>query len=169
MSESMSETNQEASGSPAARYRAELEDERRRREELEQKVSELAAENRRSRREAAAKEQSGRIRDALQAHGVQKTELAERIVREDVRSSESGELYGMLHGERLPLDEYLGRFLSENPELMPPRIAGGSGIPAGDRNVFAGSGVELDSIRPGMDSDEAKAAWQEVARLMGTS
>jgi len=153
--------------SPASRYRMELEDERRRRQELEQRVQELAAENQRTRREVSERERIGRIREALQERGVKKTDLAVRIVQEDVNRTEDGEFYGVLHGERLPLDQYLGRFLSENPELLPPRIAGGSGIASREGVDLTRTGFELEDIRPGMKPDQTKQAWKEVARLMG--
>lgn len=155
------------SASPSSRYRMELEDERRRRQELEQRVQELAAENQRTRREVAERDRIGRIREALQEHGVKKTDLAVRIVRDDVSRTEDGELFGLLHGERLPLEEYLGRFLGENPELLPPRIAGGSGITPREGMDLTRAGFELDDIRPGMKPDQTKQAWKEVARLMG--
>jgi len=153
--------------SPASRYRMELEDERRRRQELEQRVQELAAENQRTRREVSETDRIGRIREALQERGVKKTDLAVRIVREDVSRAEDGELFGQLHGERLPLDEYLSRFLGENPELLPPRIAGGSGITPREGMELSRAGFALEDIRPGMKPDQTKQAWKEVARLMG--
>jgi len=170
MDDSASQTSSASGGSsPATRYRLELEGERRRREELEQRVQELAAENQRTRREVAERERLGRIRDALQERGVRKSDLAVRIVREDVSLSEDGELYGVLRGEKLPLEDYLTRFLGENPELLPPRIPGGSGVPSKSGSELTRSSFELDDIRPGMKPEQSKRAWQEVARLMGSN
>ena len=53
-------------------YKAELEDERRRREMLERRMNELVEENRKSRQLAEEAERSSSIRSELQRLGVQK-------------------------------------------------------------------------------------------------
>ena len=57
-------------------YKAELVEERRRREELERRVNELAEENRRSRQVADEAERATTIRAELQRLGVGKIDLA---------------------------------------------------------------------------------------------
>ncbi|MCX6622017.1 MAG: hypothetical protein NTY38_13300, partial [Acidobacteria bacterium] len=52
-----------------------------------------------------------------------------------------------------------------NPELLPARIAGGSGAQAASRSAGAQSAVDLDKIRPGMSSDEMERVRQEIARV----
>ena len=144
----------------------ELAAERRRREELEQEVRRLTAQNEEQQRRAEEGEQLARLRDGLQERGVKKSDLALKLLKDDVRRGEEGRLYGESNGVRLPLDEYLDRFVAENPEFLPPRIAGGSGASPTERGMSE-SGVEMESIRPGMSADEARKAWKEVARLMG--
>ena len=143
-----------------------LAEERERRIELERRVRELDEQSRRVQQERAEAERVNRIREGLQQRGVRKTDLALRVVREDVRQTSEGEFVAEYNGGRASLDEYLDRFVAENPEFLPPRIAGGSGATGGGGG-FAPGGLDLDSIRPGMSADDSKKAWREVARLMG--
>ncbi len=155
-----------AGDEPAQDYAAELEAERHRREELERRVQDLAAENRRRKAEVEESERVSRLREGLQERGVQKTRLALRLVKDDVRRSDDGQLVADYDGERVSVDDYLNRFLADNPEFLPPRITGGSGASSGSPE-WTSSGFELESIRPGMSEDESKQAWKEVARLIG--
>jgi hypothetical protein len=143
-----------------------LAEERERRLELERRVRDLDEQSRRFQQERAEAERVNRIREGLQQRGVRKTDLALRVVREDVKSGADGELMAELGGARTSLDEYLDRFVAENPEFLPPRITGGSGATGGGGG-FAPGGLDLDSIRPGMSEEDARKAWREVARLMG--
>ena len=143
-----------------------LAEERERRIELERRVRELDEQSRRAQHERAEAERLGRIREGLQQRGVRKTDLALRVVRDDVKSGADGELVADYKGGRASLDEYLDRFVAENPEFLPPRIAGGSGA-SGGGSGFPQGGLDLDSIRPGMSEDDSRRAWREVARLMG--
>lgn len=154
------ESRSESSSSPA------LEQEQVRREELERQVRELAEENRRYLREREESQREARIRQALEERGVKKVNLALRVVGDDIRRSSDGEIYAEQDGRRVSLDEYLNGFVAENPEFLPPRIAGGSGATGAERGLTS-SGFDLDSIRPGMSADETRQAWKEVARLMG--
>ena len=52
----------------------------------------------------------------------------------------------------------------ENPELLPARLAGGSGA-SGAQKVPPGGGVDLDKIRPGMSPEEMERVRQEIARV----
>ena len=145
-----------------------LEDERRRRAELERQVRELGDESRQLRRQAEEAERRERLRDGLKERGVRKAQLAMRLIEPDVRRSEEGELVGEWEGSRVTLEDYLDRFVRENPEFLPPRIAGGSGAMGGGSELTQ-SGFDLDSIRPGMSPTETKQAWNEVARLVGAA
>ncbi len=66
-------------------YQAELIEERRRREQLEQKVNELATENKRNKQIAEEAEKQASVRAELQRLGVAKVDLAFRVVRDDIR------------------------------------------------------------------------------------
>jgi hypothetical protein len=123
----------------------ELEEERRKRAGLEQRVSELAA-------AAEEAERAMTVRAELQRLGVAKVELAYRAVRDEVRRMDAA-----------ALREYLAKFVADNPELLPARIAGGSG--AGPGQKAANAVVDLDKIRPGMSAEEFERVRQEIARV----
>src|SRR5579864_4317201 len=65
-------------------YKAELAEERKRREGLEQRVNELVAENERTRAKAEEAERSTAIRAELQKLGVAKVELAYKAIKDEI-------------------------------------------------------------------------------------
>ena len=69
-------------------YKAELLDERKRRETLERRVNELVDENRKSRQVAEEMERSSTIRTELQKLGVTKVDLAFRAVKDDIATED---------------------------------------------------------------------------------
>ena len=118
----------------------ELAEERRRREGLEKRVEEA--------------ERGSAIRAELQKLGVAKLDLAYKAVKDDV-PRDNGEMKA-----------YLEKFVGENPELLPARVAGGSGASAGSRGSGAGAvAVDIDRIRPGMSAEEMDRVRQEIARV----
>ena len=147
--------------------REKLIEERRRREGLERRVQELTDENHRSRQQSEQTDRFSRIQGTLQELGVKKVQLAFRLVKDEVFRGEDGDLYTDASGERMHYRDYLRRFVSENPEFLPPRIAGGSGARDSDRGELSSAGFDLDRIRPGMSKEELAQAWKEVARLAG--
>lgn len=147
-------------------YKAELLEERKRREQLEHRVNELIQENERSRKQAEEAERSASIRAELQRLGVAKVDLAFKAVKEDIYRTEDGRLVGRGEQGETSLKEYLGQFVRENPEFLPARIAGGSGAIAGQRTPATSAGsVDLERIRPGMSGEEAERIRQEIARV----
>lgn len=142
-------------------YKTELVEERRRRESLEQRVNELVAENERARAKAEEAERSAAIRSELQRLGVAKVDLAYRAVRDEIVRGDDGRLIAQDGAE---MKDYLTKFVGENPELLPARLAGGSGASAGQRNVGPAP-VDLNKIKPGMDPEEMERIRQEVARV----
>lgn len=149
-------------------YKAELVEERQRREQLEQRVNELIAENDRSQRLAEEAERNATIRDELRNLGVAKVELGFRAVKDDVFRSEDGELMAHSATGDVSLTEYLKNFAQENPELLPARIPGGSGA-RGNLQVSRPAGsdvVDLESIKPGMDPEKLKRIRQEITQAM---
>lgn len=155
-------------GDAETQYRQELARERATRERLERQLNQIATENRMRREEADETERLNVIREGLEERGVKKTRLALRLVKEDISRGDDGQLFGEMDGRRLSLDDYLDSFVGENPEFLPPRISGGSGATAAGSRELSQSGFELESIRPGMSRDESRAAWKQVARLMGS-
>ena len=120
----------------------ELAQERRRRESLEKRVEEA--------------ERGSAIRAELQKLGVAKLELAYKAVKDDVPR------------EAAEMKEFLKQFVGENPELLPARLAGGSGASSGSRGSVGGAAtgaVDIDKIRPGMSAEELDRVRQEIARV----
>ena len=146
-------------------YQAELIDERRRRERLEHKVNELATENKRNKQLAEEADKQANVRAELQRLGVAKVDLAFRAVRDDIRRKDDGRLVAKGDRGELSLREYLEQFVNENPELLPARIAGGSGMEPVQRAAQGERGIDLDKIRPGMDPEELDRIRKEVARI----
>jgi len=134
-----------------------LEEERRRREGLELRVSELMAETEKARAKADESERSAAVRAELQRHGVAKLDLAYKAIKDEIQRGEDGRLIGMR--------EQVEEFVKENPELLPARGAGGSGAGGGQRSSPGETRVELEKIRPGMSAEELDRVRQEIARV----
>jgi len=147
-------------------YKAELQEERKRRESLEGRLNQLVEENRKARAMADEADRNSQIRGELQRLGVAKLELAFRAVKDDIVRTEDGRLQAR-GPEGKTLQDYLAGFVQENPELLPARISGGSGAQHPARNVQQGisGGIELDRIKPGMSKEEHDRVRQEIAKL----
>lgn len=143
---------------------AELAEERKRRESLEQRVNDLVTENEKARTAAELADRSSAIRAELQKLGVAKVDLAYRAVKDDVYRSEDGRLMAQGGAD---IREYLTQFVNENPELLPARMSGGSGASAGSRgaDLGGGGGIDLNMIRPGMSAEDKDRVRQEIARV----
>jgi len=155
---------EKAKAEPA--YKAELADERRKREQLERKLNEVVEENQRARQRAEEAERSTAIRTELQKLGVSKVDLAYKAVKDDVVRTEQGTLVGREGGNETDLREYLTKFVKENPELLPARVGGGSGATLSQRQEpVSGGPIDLDRIKPGMDPVEMDRIRREIARI----
>ena len=82
--------NEQAKTEPA--HKAELQEERKRREQLERRLNELVEENKRSRKMAAEAERGATVRAELQRLGVAKIDLAFRAVQDGIVRTEDGRL-----------------------------------------------------------------------------
>jgi hypothetical protein len=160
---------EQAKAEPA--YKVELMEERKRREHLETRVNELVEENRRSRMNAEEVERGASIRTELQRLGVAKIDLAFKAVRDDIVRTEDGRLVGKSSQGDMAIREYLTQFVNENPELLPARIAGGSGASSTHKPapVSAGGGFDLDKIKPGMSHEDLERVRQEISRIASHS
>ena len=156
-------TGQQAKAEPA--YKQELLEERKKREQLERRLNEMAEENRRSRQAAEELERSSSIRSELRRLGVTKVDLAFKAVKDDIVRSEDGRLMARTESGDVSAKEYLARFLTENPELLPGRIQGGSGAGPGHKAPISSSGFDLDKIKPGMSAEDLERVRQEIARI----
>jgi len=154
---------QKSKSEPA--YKAELEEERRKRETLERRMNELAEENRRSKERAEEAERTSTIRTELQRLGVVKVDLAYRAVKDDVGRAEDGRFIARDGQSQVDLREYLTKFVHENPELLPARMTGGSGTTLANRSTGTTGSFDLDRIKPGMDPRELEQIRKEIARI----
>lgn len=154
---------EQAKAEPA--YKAELVEERKRREQLEHRLNELVEENRKNRAMAEEAERSSAIRAELQRLGVAKIDLAFKAVKDDLQRTEDGRLIARTDAGEVGAREFLSHFVSENPELLPARISGGSGASGSQRTPVSGSVVDLDKIRPGMSAEDLERVRQEISRV----
>jgi hypothetical protein len=147
-------------------YKAELQDERRRRESLETRVNQLVEENKRARSAAEEADRHAQLRTELQRSGISKVDLAFRALKDEIVRGEDGRLQAK-GSDGKSLQEYVAGFVQENPELLPARIAGGSGAQNPARQDLQGdvAGISLESIRPGMGKDEQERVRQHIAKL----
>jgi hypothetical protein len=155
--------NQQAKAEPA--HKLELIEERKKREQLEKRLNELAEENRRSRAAAEAIDRSASIRNELQRLGVTKVDLAFKAVKEDIVRSEDGRLVARTETGDVGVKEYLAKFITENPELLPGRIQGGSGAGPGEKTPAHSGSIDIEKIRPGMKAEDLDRVRQEIARI----
>ena len=111
-------------------YKAELLEERKRREQLERRMNELVAENQRSRKTAEEAERSSAVRAELQRLGVAKIDLAFKAVQDGIVRAEDGRLVARGDSGDVSVRDYLTSFVNDNPEFLPARISGGTGMTA---------------------------------------
>src|SRR5579863_6683230 len=94
-------SSQQAQSEPA--YKAELHEERKRREQLERRLNDLAEENKRSRQIAAEAERSSAVRAELHRLGVSKIDLAYKAVQDGVLRTEDGRVVARGEGGEMGL------------------------------------------------------------------
>jgi predicted ribosome quality control (RQC) complex YloA/Tae2 family protein len=151
-------------------HKAELQEERKRREQLERRVNELVEENKRSRRAAEEAERGSAVRAELQRLGVVKLDLAFKAVQDAVVRAEDGRLVAKTDSGEASVRDYLAAFVAENPEFLPARIAGGSGLSATQKAPVASrQTVDLERIRPGLDAEEMRRVREEIVRVASQS
>jgi hypothetical protein len=148
-------------------YKTELQEEKRRREQLERRVNELVEENKRSRATAEEAQRSAAIRTELQKLGVTKVDLAYKAVQDGIARTEDGRLVARGESGEQPLSEFLAGFVQENPEFLPARIAGGTGMTGTQKSapLASGGAIDLDKISPSMSKEELDRVRQEILRV----
>ena len=66
----------------------------------------------------------------------------------------------------VPVKDFLTAFVNENPEFLPARIPGGTGMTATLKAPAAESDrITLDRIRPGMSAEEMQRVREEIVRV----
>lgn len=155
---------QQAKSEPAVK--AELQEERKRREQLERRLNELVEENARTRKTAEEAERSAAVRAELQRLGVAKIDLAFKAVQEGIVRAEDGRLVARSDSGEMPVKEYLAAFVNENPEFLPARISGGTGMTVTSKAPAAGrESIDVERIRPGMSAEEMQRVREEIVRV----
>jgi hypothetical protein len=151
-------------------YKTELHEERRRREQLEKRVNELVEENKRSRSLADEAQRSSHIRAELQRLGVTKVDLAYKAVQDDIVRADDGRMVARGESGETPVAEYLANFVQENPEFLPARIAGGTGMSGAQKAgpQAPASAVDIDRISPSMSKEELDQVRREILRVVST-
>jgi ATP/maltotriose-dependent transcriptional regulator MalT len=148
-------------------YKTELQEERRRREQLEKRMNELVEENKRSRALAEEAQRNATIRTELQKLGVTKVDLAFKAVQDGIVRTDDGRLVARGENGELPVAEYLSDFVQENPEFLPARIAGGTGMTGTQKTAPQSSagGIDIDKISPSMSKEDLERVRQEILRV----
>jgi hypothetical protein len=148
-------------------YKTELHEERRRREQLEKRVNELVEENKKSRGVAEEAQRSSNIRAELQKLGVTKVDLAYKAVQDGIVRTDDGRLVARGDSGEQPLGEFLASFVQENPEFLPARIAGGTGMTGTQKTAqqSTGGAIDIDKISPSMTKEELDRVRQEILRV----
>jgi len=150
-------------------YKTELQEERRRREQLEKRMNELVEENKRSRAVADEAQRSSHIRAELQKLGVTKIDLAYKAVQDGITRTEDGRIVARGDNGEIAIKDYLAGFVQENPEFLPARIAGGTGMVGTQKSVSQSKGaVDLDRISPLMSKEELDRVRQEILRVVSS-
>jgi len=156
--------SQQQKSEPA--YKAELQEERKRRELLERRLNEMAEETKRSRQVAAEAERSSAVRAELHRLGVAKVDLAYKAVQDSVVRTDDGRVIARGEGGEVSLKDYLSGFVTENPEFLPARITGGTGITGTHKAPIASrESVSIEQIRPGMSAEEMQRVREEIVRV----
>lgn len=151
-------------------YKAELVEERKRREQMERRLNDLIEENKRTKKAAEESDRGAQIRAELHRLGVAKVDLAFRAVKDEIHRSEDGRLIARGDHGDVAARDYLTQFVSDNPELLPARMAGGSGAGGGSKSQNAGGGgIDLDRIKPGMSEEDLERVRREIARVASQS
>ncbi len=76
----------------------------------------------------------------------------------------SGQMAARTPNGEVGVREYLEQFVQENPELLPARISGGSGV-SGPQRPAASASVDINKIRPGMSAEDLARVREEIARI----
>jgi hypothetical protein len=105
------------------------------------------------------------VRAELQRLGVGKIDLAFKAVQDGIVRAEDGRLVARNETGETSLKEYLNAFVNENPEFLPARIAGGTGMTATLKAPTGRETVGLERIRPGMSADEMERVREEIVRV----
>ena len=93
-------------------------------------------------------------------------DLAFKAVQDGIVRNSEGRLVARNETGEVPIKEYLTSFVNENPEFLPARITGGSGVTLNSKApVSSANNITLERIRPGMNEDEMQRVREEIVRV----
>ena len=97
-------------------------------------------------------------------------DLAYKAVQDTIVRAEDGRLVARSDSGDLAISEFLTSFVQENPEFLPARIAGGTGMTGNQKAApqANGGGFDLDKINPSMSKEELDRVRQEILRVVTT-
>ena len=152
-------------------YKTELQEEKRRREQLEKRMNELVEENKRSRAMAEEAQRNSTIRTELQKLGVVKVDLAYKAVQDGIVRTDDGRLIARGDNGDMPVGDYLAGFVQENPEFLPARISGGTGMTGYQKAAptTSNGAIDIDKISPSMSKEDLERVRQEILRVANQS
>ena len=154
-------------------YKTELQEERKRREQLEKRLNEMGEENKKARAVADEAHRATAIRSELQRLGVVKVDLAYKAVQDGIVRTEDGRVMARGEGGESvdkSLTEFLAGFVQENPEFLPARIAGGTGMTGSQKTAQANAGaIDLDKIGPSMSKEDLERVRLEILKVASQS
>ena len=85
-------------------------------------------------------------------------------MKDEIQRAPDGSLVAKTPEGEIPIKDYLNQFVQDNPEILPARMAGGSGMLPPVRSS-AGASIDLDSIRPGMSAEDMQRVREQIARV----
>ena len=98
-----------------------------------------------------------------------KIDLAYKAVQDGITRTEDGRIVARGDNGEIAIKDYLAGFVQENPEFLPARIAGGTGMVGTQKSVSQSKGaVDLDRISPLMSKEELDRVRQEILRVVSS-
>jgi hypothetical protein len=98
---------------------------------------------------------------------VVKVDLAYKAVQDGIVRTEDGRLVARGDNGEMPVGDYLAGFVQENPEFLPARIPGGTGMTGYQKATPPATqgAIDLDKISPSMSKEELERVRQEILRV----
>lgn len=147
---------------------AQLENERKARERLEKQVNDLLGENKKTKEEAELKERLAEIKSAMSKFSFANEgtrDMAFEYFAGKIKRGEDGALVAPGKDGEVPYDHFIKGHLESNPNLLAAKQSGGGGATGGE--PYRGSKFDASVIKPGMTSDQRKAAAAALLQARG--
>ena len=91
---------------------------------------------------------------------------AMKAVQDGIVRNNDGRLIARGDNGEEPVGDFLAKFVQENPEFLPARIAGGTGMTGTQKSApQTGGGIDINDINPSMSKEDLERARQEILRI----